>query len=93
MIKKLNDINPKKGEVPKVMCNQVEALKVNYHGWAEILDNNTIVMHLFLVCAKLYKSKLMQAQVEAEVNDTEITYESLIRHVNVARGKCHTCGK
>ena len=26
-------------------------------------------MHLFLVCAKLYKSELMQAQVEADVND------------------------
>ena len=36
------------------------------------------------MCTKLYKSKLMQAQVDAEVNDMEIMYESLIRHMNVA---------
>ena len=41
-------------------------------------------MHLFLVHAKLYKSELMQAQVEAEVNDIDIAYKSLIRCMNVA---------
>ena len=67
MIKKLNKINPK-----KVMCNKFKALKVKYWYQAKILDNYAIVMHLFLVCAKLYKSELMQTQVEAEVNDTTI---------------------
>ena len=33
-------------------------------------------MHLFLVCAKLYKSEVTQAQVEAEVNNTESMFES-----------------
>ena len=84
IVKKLNKIKPKKGEDPKVMCDKIEALKVKYQDWAEILDNDTIVMHLFLVCAKLYISDLMQAQVEAEVNDTDIMYEGLIRHMNVA---------
>ena len=61
MIKKLNKIKPKKGEYPKVMCNKIEALKVKYWDQAEILDNDTIMMHLFLVCTKLYKLELMQA--------------------------------
>ena len=77
MIKKLNKIMPKKREDPKVMCNKIEALKVKYCDQAKILDDDTIVMHLFLVCAKLYKSELMQAQVEAEVNNMAIMYESL----------------
>ena len=55
-----------------MMCNEIEALKVKYQDQAEIIDNDTIVMHLLLVCAKLYKSELMQAQVEAEVNNTKI---------------------
>ena len=84
MIEKLNKINPKKGEDPKVMCNEIEALKVKYQDQAEIMNNNTIVMHLFLVCTKLYKSELMQAQVEAEVNDVEIMHKNLIRSMNVA---------
>ena len=41
-------------------------------------------MQLFLVCAKLYKSELMQAQMEVEVNNMEVTYKSLIRQMNVA---------
>ena len=49
--KKLNKIKPKKGEDPKVMCDEIEALK--YQDQAEILDDNTIAMHLFLVCAKI----------------------------------------
>ena len=77
MIKKLN----KEGEDPTVMSNKIE---VKYWDQAEILDHDTIVMHLFLVCAKLYKFKLIQAQVEAEVNDMKITYKSLIGHMNVA---------
>ena len=72
MIKKLNKIKPKKGEDPKVMCNKNGALKVKYQDQAEILDGNTIMMHLFLLCVELYKSELMQVQVEAEVNNTEI---------------------
>ena len=51
---------------------------------SEILDNDTIVTNLFLVCAKPYKLESMQAQVEAEVNDTDIMYESLVKHMNVA---------
>ena len=62
---KLNKIEPKNGENSKVMCNEIEAWKVKYWDQAKILGNDTIVMHLFLLCAKLYKSKLMQAQVEA----------------------------
>ena len=41
-------------------------------------------MHLFLDWAKLYQSELMQAHVEAEVNNTDIAHKSLIRHMNVA---------
>ena len=92
MIQKLNKIRPKKGKDPKVMCNNIKALKVEYWDQAEILDNNTIVMHLFLVCKKLYKSELMQAQVEAKVNDMEIIYKSLIRHMNVA-WRMKSCGE
>ena len=67
-----------------MMCNEIDALKVKYWDQAEILNNDTIVMHLFLVCAKLYKSELTQAQVEAEVNNMEIMNESLMKHMNVA---------
>ena len=70
MIKKLNE--SKKGDNPKVMCNKIEALKAKYWDQAEILDSDTIVMHLFMVHVKLYKSELMQARVEAVVNDTKI---------------------
>ena len=84
MIKKINKIKPKKREDPKVMWNKIEALKVKYGDQAEILENDTTVMHFFLVCVKLFKSELMQAQVEAEVNNMEIMYKSLIRHINVA---------
>ena len=59
MIKKLNKTDPKKRDDQKVMCNKIEALKVNYQDQAKILDNNAIVMHFFLVCAKLYKLELM----------------------------------
>ena len=69
MIKKHNKIKPKKREDPRVMCNEIESLKVKYRDQAKILNNNTIVMHLFLVCVRLYKFKLMHAQVKAEVND------------------------
>ena len=55
MIKKLNEIKPKKGEDLKMMCDKIEALKVKYWDQAEIINNDTIVMHLFLVCPKLYK--------------------------------------
>ena len=72
MIKKLNKIKPKKQEDPKVMCNKVYALNVKYWDGAKILDNDTIV------------TELMQAQVEAEVNNMEIMYKSLIRPMNVA---------
>ena len=47
MVKKLNKIKPKKGEDPKEMCNKIQALKVKYEDKAEILDNDTIMMHLF----------------------------------------------
>ena len=50
MIKKLNKIKTKKREDPKVMCNEVEALKVKYHDQAKILDNDTIVTHFLGVC-------------------------------------------
>ena len=83
MIKKLNKTKSKKEEDPKVICNKIESLKIKYLDQAKILDNKTIVTHLFLVCAKLYKSELTQAQVEEEVNDMEIMYESLIRCMNV----------
>ena len=59
-------------------------MKVKHGDQAEILDNDTIVIHLFLVCTKLYKSELTQAQVEAEMNNTDIMYKSLIRCMNVA---------
>ena len=52
MIKKLNKIKPKNGEDPKVMCNNIEALKVKCCDPAKILDNNTTVMHLFPVVHK-----------------------------------------
>ena len=84
MIKKLNKIKSKKGADPKVMCNKMEALKIKHWDQAEILDNDITVMHLFLVFAKLNKSKLMQVQVEVEVNNTKIMCESMIRHVNVS---------
>ena len=58
--------------------------KVEYQDQAEKLDNDTTVMDLFLVCVKLYKSELMQVQLEAEVNNTEIIDKNLIRHMNVA---------
>ena len=32
----------KKGEGPKVMCGEIEALKVNYWDKAEILDNDGV---------------------------------------------------
>ena len=67
-----------------MICDKIEALKVKYWDQAKIHDNNTIVMHLFLVCVKLYKSELTQAQVETEVNTMEIMYKSLIRHMNMA---------
>ena len=69
---KLNKIKPKKEEEPKVMCNKIDALKVKYQDHSETLDNNIIVMHLFLVCKKLYILELMQSQVEAEVKDTDM---------------------
>ena len=84
MIKNLHKIKPKKGDDPKVLCNKIEVLKIKYQDQAEILDNDTIVLHLFLVCAKLYKSELVQAQVEADVNSTEITCKNLMRHMNIA---------
>ena len=84
MIKKLDKIKPKKGEDPKVMCDKNESLKVKYQDQAKVLDNNTIMMHLLLVCTKLCKFKLMQTQVESEANDKEITYKSLMRHINTS---------
>ena len=54
-VKELNEIKPKKGEDPKVMYDEIEAMKVKYWDETKILDNDTIVMHLFLVCAKLHK--------------------------------------
>ena len=66
------------------MCNKIEALKGKYWNQTKILDNNTMVTHLFLMCTKLYKSELTQAQVKAKVNSMEIIYKSLIRHMNVA---------
>ena len=59
-------------------------MKVKYQDQAEIFDNDTIVMHHFLVCTKLYKLELMKAQVEAEVNNTDTVRKSLMRHMNVA---------
>ena len=77
MVRKLNKIKPKMGKDLKVMFNKIEALKFKYQDQAKVLDNETIVLHLTLVCAKLYKLELMQAQVEAEDNNTEITYNVL----------------
>ena len=91
-IKKLYEIKPKKGEDPKVMFDEIEALKVKYCDQVEILDNDTIVMHLFLVCTKLYKSELILAQVEAEVNDVDIMYKNLIRCMNIS-GRIKAGGK
>ena len=82
MKKELNKIKPKKGEDPK--CDKIEALNVKYQDQAEIIDNDTIVTNFFLVCTKLYKSESTDTQVEAEVNDKELTHKSLIRHMNVA---------
>ena len=70
--KKLIGIMPKKGEDPKVMCNKIEALKVKLWDQAKLLENNTIVMHLFLVCTKLYENELTQTQNDAEVNNADI---------------------
>ena len=67
-----------------MICNKIKALKVQYQDQTKILDYDTIVKHLILVCVKLEKSELIQAQVEAEVNDTKIMYGSLIRCMNVA---------
>ena len=61
MIKKLNKMKPNKGDDPKVMNDKIEALKVKYQDQVKIIDNDKNVMHIFLVCAKQYKSKLMQA--------------------------------
>ena len=36
IIKKLNEIKPKKGEDLKVMCDKIEALKVKYQDQAKI---------------------------------------------------------
>ena len=66
-----------------MMCNEIEYLKVKYQDQAEILVSDMIVMHLFLVCTKLYKSKLVQAN-EAEVNSTDIMYKSHVSCMNVA---------
>ena len=53
MTKKLNEIKPKKGKDPKVMYDKIELVKVKYKDQAEILDNHTTVMHLFLLYTKL----------------------------------------
>ena len=51
MVRKLNEIKPKKGADPEVMCDKIEALKVKYQDQAEVLDNDTIAMQFFLgVC-------------------------------------------
>ena len=55
MIKKLNKIKTKNGKSPKMMCDKIEALKVECQDQAEIFDNDSIVAQLFLVCTKLYK--------------------------------------
>ena len=83
MIKKLNENKPKKGEKHKVMCDKIKALKVKYQDQDKILDNDTFVMYLFLVCVKMQNSESMQAQVEAEVNDTDITCKISIRCLNI----------
>ena len=95
----LNEIKPKKGDDPKVICDKNEALKVKYQDHA-------------------YKSELMQAQVEAEVNNMDIMYKNFKRCINDAwrikfgnegvmlveeveaaltntgfKEKCHLCGK
>ena len=67
-----------------MICDKIEVLKIIYQDQAEIHDNGTVVMHLILVCAKLYKSELMQAQVKADVNDMNIMYENSIRCMNAA---------
>ena len=59
------------------------ALKVKYRNQAEIIDNDNIVTNLFLMCVKLYKSELMEAQVEEEVNGTNIMYENVITCMHV----------
>ena len=63
MIKKLNEDTPKKREGLKVMHDKNEAQNFKYQDQAEIQVSGAIVMHLFLVCMKLYKSELMQARV------------------------------
>ena len=72
MVKELHEIKLNKGGDPKVLCNKIEDLKAKYQDQAEILDDDTFVMQLFLVCAKLYKLEFTQAQVESEFNDIDI---------------------
>ena len=92
MIKKLNEIKHKKGKGPKVICDKIDTLKAKYQDHAEILDNDTIVMNVFLVCTKLCKSELMQAHIKAKVNGMDIMYKNLIMCMNVTwRIEC--CGK
>ena len=46
MIRSLAKIEHKKGDT-KVMCDKFESLMVKYQNETEILDNDTIVTHLF----------------------------------------------
>ena len=67
-----------------MMCNKIEALKVEYQDQAEILDNDTIVMHLFLVCAKLYKLELMENVMHVE--SMGINKINIPRRTNLRKG-------
>ena len=54
MIKKLNKIESKKGEDPKVMCNKIEALKVKYWDQANTWNRCKLKLKQRLTMQKLY---------------------------------------
>ena len=66
------------------MSNKIEAQKNKYGEQVETFENDTFLMHLYLMHTKLYKSELMQAQVEALVTNTEIMCKRQIMCINVA---------
>ena len=83
-MKKLSEIKPKKWEDPKVICDNIEALKLKYHDQAEIDNNNTIAMCLFSgVC------QVVQIGIDASSSwnrDQWYRYytQKIMRHMNVA---------
>ena len=79
MIQKINEIKPKKREDPKLRPGRLSTrIKLKYMTMIQF-------QHTFSGVCIAVQLELMQAQVETEVNNAGITYESLIRHMNVAQ--------